>query len=362
MIDLKKILEKHPEAAGNSRMMLGLLQDHYPDYERKYEIRILITFIESGFTDDLISRKKDDQTITVQEQTKLIKKLENEYGYQIDRIESIFRLWADALGLKVEGDAGIVSNNEANRGEKASASRKNDVSSPQQIRLSDSDPEKTYKLGMDLYNSGKYEAALPYIRSAAEQGFAAAQNSLGDMYYEGEGVPESDKEAVKYYRLAADQGYAAAQNNLGLMYDNGQGVPQSDKEALKYYRLAADQGYAAAQINLGYMYQYGQGVPQSDKTAVKYFRLAADQGNAVAQYNLGLMYQEGLGVPQSDKAALKYYRLAADQGDAAAQYKLGEKYEYGDGVEQSDEEALKYYRLAAAQGDEDAIVKLDILE
>lgn len=34
------------------------------------------------------------------------------------------------------------------------------------------------------------------------------------------------------------------------MYEKGQGVNQSDKEAIKYYQLAANQGYATAKINL----------------------------------------------------------------------------------------------------------------
>ena len=55
---------------------------------------------------------------------------------------------------------------------------------------------------------------------------------------------EDDAEAVRWYRLAADQGHAYAQNNLGAMYANGDGVPEDDAEAVRWYRLAADQGDA----------------------------------------------------------------------------------------------------------------------
>ena len=40
-------------------------------------------------------------------------------------------------------------------------------------------------------------------------------------------------------RLAADQGDAGAQYNLGNMYANGEGVPQDDAEAVRWYRLGA---------------------------------------------------------------------------------------------------------------------------
>ena len=45
------------------------------------------------------------------------------------------------------------------------------------------------------------------------------------------------------------------------MYDQGQGVPQSSKEAAIWFRKAADQGHAAGHFNLGVMYLQGQGVP-----------------------------------------------------------------------------------------------------
>ena len=54
------------------------------------------------------------------------------------------------------------------------------------------------------------------------------------------------KNALKWFRLAAEQGLAEAQNDLGYMYKEGQGVTQDYKEALKWYRLAAEQGHAEA--------------------------------------------------------------------------------------------------------------------
>jgi len=100
-------------------------------------------------------------------------------------------------------------------------------------------------------------------KAAAEQGDAVAQNNLGYMYDNGEGVPENDAEAVKWYRKAADQGLVDAQYNLGLMYGNGEGVPENDAEAIRLYRKAADQEYAKAQFNLGLMYDNGEGVPEN---------------------------------------------------------------------------------------------------
>ena len=89
---------------------------------------------------------------------------------------------------------------------------------------------------------------------------------------------------IRVWKGAADQGRVKAQLNLGAMYYQGQGVPKSYKEALVWCLEAADQGNVEAQFNLGFMYQQGQGVVQSCKEAAVWCRKAADQGLAEAQY------------------------------------------------------------------------------
>ena len=124
------------------------------------------------------------------------------------------------------------------------------------------------------------------MKALADQGIAYAQNNLGFMYDNGEGVPENDAEAVKWFRKAAEQGYAAAQFNLGIMYDNGEGVPENDAEAVKWYRKAADQGLANAQLNLGVMYDNGEGVPENNIRAYVWWSMAKTQGDADAATNI----------------------------------------------------------------------------
>jgi len=177
-----------------------------------------------------------------------------------------------------------------------------------------------FKEGLAAYKRGDYATALKEWRPMAEAGNAAAQNNLGVMYGNGEGVPQDSKEAVKWYRLAAEQGVADAQTSLGLMYYYGEGVPQDYKEAVKWFRLAAEQGDTEAQRNLGLSYAYGQGVPWDNEEAVKWFRLAAEQGNVHAQNSLGVMYANGLGVPKDRVLAYALYNLSA-AGDPSSNNK-----------------------------------------
>ncbi len=89
------------------------------------------------------------------------------------------------------------------------------------------------------HKRGDYATAIRELRPLAEQGVAAAQYNLGNMYRLGEGVPQDYAMALQWYRKAAEQGVALAQTNLGLMYTNGEGAPQNHAQAHMWYNLAA---------------------------------------------------------------------------------------------------------------------------
>ena len=91
-------------------------------------------------------------------------------------------------------------------------------------------------------------------------------------------------------RRLAEQGYAAAEQYLGWLYYNGQGVPQDNGQAAAWFRKAADQGHREAQYMLGFSWHNGQGVPKDLTQAAAWYRKAADQGDARAKYNLGVLY------------------------------------------------------------------------
>ncbi len=153
-------------------------------------------------------------------------------------------------------------------------------------------PAADFEKGMAAYERGDYATALREWQALAEQGLAAAQNSLGVMYDQGLGVVQDDKEAVKWYRRAAEQGNDHAQHNLGVMYDEGQGVARNYRMAAKWWQLAAEQGDAGAQNNLGFMYDKGRGVPQDYIRAHLWYNLAAAQGHELAAENRDLLAEE----------------------------------------------------------------------
>ena len=90
-----------------------------------------------------------------------------------------------------------------------------------------------FNRGFDAWDRGQYKRAIREFRSAAERGDARAQNYLGQMYEDGQGLPEDIAAAVSWYQKAANAGEPAAQLNLGRLYE-------AVKESLKATLLRSD--------------------------------------------------------------------------------------------------------------------------
>ena len=171
-----------------------------------------------------------------------------------------------------------------------------------------------YNEGVLAYLSNDFKTAFKELMPLAENDEVRAQFLIGRMYRGGNGVIQSDFEAVKWYQLSADQGFSSAQCDLGFMYENGKGVIQSYDEAAKWYRLAADQGYAPCQTYLGLLYALGNGVVQNLAEAAKLFSLSAYQGDPAGQFGLASSLENGMGVVQDSVRAHMWYNIASANG------------------------------------------------
>ena len=77
--------------------------------------------------------------------------------------------------------------------------------------------DEQFKRGYEAYQQSDYATALREWKPLAEQGDAAAQTNLGNMYAIGRGVTLDAAEAVRWYRKAAEQGLASALPALGYL-------------------------------------------------------------------------------------------------------------------------------------------------
>ena len=239
--------------------------------------------------------------------------------------------------------------------------------------------------GFAAYARGDFARAAQLWRPYAENGDARAQNFLGDLYFEGQGVKQDFRQALFWFKLAAGKGDAAARFNLGVAAEQGRGLPASlpqatawykqaaqagnapamlalarlalaadppDNEgALRWTQKAADKGDPEAQDNLGTLYRLGKGVDPDLAKAREWYRKAGEQGYAPAENNLGMMYRLGAGGPPDYERAFGWLHRAADHGIATAKFNIGAMYALGLGAAKDPVEAYVWYSRALSGAD-----------
>jgi TonB family protein len=198
-----------------------------------------------------------------------------------------------------------------------------------------------------------YERGVDLERSAALAGWPLAQVSLGQHLEQGRGVPQDLSEAKLWFLKAAGQGERTAEVELGLL-SLGQGhvTPPNYTEAMWWFRKAAERGSHRAQLQIGTLYRLGLGVPEDHKEALTWvLKATADPQDTLAIYTVGLIYDTGgFGVERDYAQAMKWYQIAASKGEPFALCAIGEMYAKGHGVEQNYVIAMGWYSKAADLG------------
>jgi len=152
--------------------------------------------------------------------------------------------------------------------------------------------EELWEKGDKLYEDADFQGAFSCFQEAAKKGLIKAMYDLGYMYYSGEGVKKSHKDAKYWLEKAAVNGFVKAQYKLGVLYE------QSDEYkdfsmAATWYEEAARSGDMYAQCNLGILYYIGLGVEKDKEKSVALLKASADQGYERASDMLtSIMYKE----------------------------------------------------------------------
>lgn len=230
------------------------------------------------------------------------------------------------------------------------------------IRDNRSEQEKSeakYQLGRSHYFAKRFVEAADCFTDSAEKGDHRAQDYLGRMYHDGQGLAQNYEKALFWLEKAASQDNPDSCYDLGKIYRNGKLVKKDNKKALIFFEKAASKYNTDANVELGHHYGFGWGVQKDLKKAFDYYLKAAhaygnDDGRA--NYAVAHAFALGLGVEQDAKQAFLYYQSAAKQGYAPAQDKMGDYYYYENelGLERNCEEAIHWYEKAAKQGDQSA--------
>lgn len=136
-------------------------------------------------------------------------------------------------------------------------------------------------------DAGRHAQAAQLLLPLANSGNTLAQYRLGMLHYQGDGVPEDEKQAVFWWKKAAAQGHVESMFQLGSAYLFGvqaaRTVADPDREAASWYFQAASAGHAEAQYHLGLLFLAGKGVVESHPEAIRWMKKAAAQGHVGAQ-------------------------------------------------------------------------------
>jgi tetratricopeptide (TPR) repeat protein len=197
--------------------------------------------------------------------------------------------------------------------------------------------EALFQRGTAFYERKDYRDALGAYSQAANLGHPRAMAVLGNMYYDGQGVPKNPGLALKWYTQAAMLGNRGAQYSLAGMYEEGEGVAKNVPKAAQLDEASARQGMPEAQFALGLSYEFGEGVPRNRRTAIFWLDQAAKQGDGRAKWIADWLSRPD--TPQfRDEAQLAQYTNAKVGQGMAQQMGAGNRAGIGslNGVAQSE--------------------------
>jgi TPR repeat protein len=174
------------------------------------------------------------------------------------------------------------------------------------------------------FQRGFYLTAMELALPRAQNGDAAAQTLVAELFEQGLGVKRDRKQAAFWYKQSAEGGDPAGMFKYALLLMDGRQVERDRKKADEYMKKAADAGNPSAQFNYGQMLVADTPGEKGLRAAMAYYEKSAEQGIADAQYALSQLYSNLQGLPPEKTGRSREWLLrAARAGYDTAQLDLG---------------------------------------
>jgi len=187
----------------------------------------------------------------------------------------------------------------------------------------------------------------------AKDGDTHAQNIVGILYDNGQGVSMDSQQAEYWYKQAVKGGSDSAVYNLGLLYENGTGTMRNPEQAVYWYKKRAENNDPKALYRLGKIYADTSSKLYDFKKAIYWYEKAAEHGDDYALFALGNIFSKR-GTDQDFKKAVRYLEQASEKNIVPAKYNLAIKYQKGQGVGRNLIKAGQLYQEAAVADHEGA--------
>lgn len=175
--------------------------------------------------------------------------------------------------------------------------------------------------GMRAWELGDSRRALVFWSMAAERGDEAAENNLAWILdrdkrrwklprLDGDESSSSDRVSLIYWTRSAAQGNVDAMVKMGDYYFHGIGVTETDDARKTEWPTEREPNNATGHASPDAQSPTSRN-PSYEKALACYAAAADRQVSALAYWNLGFLYEEGLGVPRRDfHLAKRYYDMA----------------------------------------------------
>lgn len=200
--------------------------------------------------------------------------------------------------------------------------------------------------------------AFHFYSLAADMGDSDAECTLAVYYKCGIGVEEDINEAYKWALSAAKKEHAEAQDLLGRIFEEENGIGPSPTKAFYWYKRSAENGSIHGMFDLYWYYRSGDGTAENDVAANEVLKKMISCGEDTLRDKLNddklvaFVYTEYADwlYGQSDiKSAFEWYYKAADKlNHPKAQFMLGEIYSEDNGIGISPQKAFYWYEKATA--------------
>lgn len=245
-------------------------------------------------------------------------------------------------------------------------------------------------LAYGAYQRGMYLTAFRLALPRANEGDAAAQTLIAELYEKGLGVRRDTKEAAAWYEIAAKSGNREAQFSYAVKLLKGVDVPLDEARGMAMMKNASDAGHPVAMFNqahriiqerptsagyrlalplfeksaelgvgdafyaLSQIYLAGSANGIQDPEKARHWLVrAARAGFDTAQVELAIALANGTDGPKDEALAVSWFKIAANAGNVIAQNRLAHLLVSGVGAESSPIEAAKWHILARRAGRND---------
>ncbi|TDQ76603.1 tetratricopeptide repeat protein [Sphingobacterium yanglingense] len=202
-----------------------------------------------------------------------------------------------------------------------------------------------YKIGEKYKDAKDYTKAFPYFKKAAIKGHYKAMESLGVLYFNGDGVEKNTQLGMEHLLKAANSGITNSMRIIGSVYHKQLGNYAKDyTKAAEWYQKMIDKGDESGYLNLGDLYSLEDN--NQPQKALEYYEKVAEVYPEVTLKTANLYFSGKGGITKDYAKAIKYYEKYYDNKKKNESYidNLIEMYSRGgNGIEKNKEKA-KYWK------------------